>query len=102
MKVDLSRVLEDLDGGSAKDESGTPLTLYRICSVSLFAGLRDQAETDLAKLDKCWELKSKLKVDSPMELKAEELAFLKERIGKIYGTTPGIAGQARHMLDQGV
>lgn len=99
MKVDLSRVLVGVDGKPALDGE-EPLTLHRVCSVSLFAGLRDQQETDMAKVDKCWELRSRLKADEPMDLKAEDVTFLKERVGKIYGSTPGIAGQARWMLDQ--
>lgn len=100
MKVDLSKVLVDVDGNPAKDENGNQLTLYRVCSISLFSGIKDQQETDLGKLDKCWELKSKIKIDEPVELKSDDLTFIKERIGKLYGSIPGISGQARYLLDQ--
>lgn len=99
MKIDLSRKLMDVEGGEAKDENGKPLTLFRICSISLFAGLRDQSETDIGKLDKCWELRTRLLESEPVELKAEDITLLKERIAKIY-SAPGVAGQARMMLDQ--
>ncbi len=100
MKVDLSKVLEGPDGNPAIDETGKQVSLYKICSLSLFNGTKEP-ETDLLKLDKCWEMRASLK-EGVMELKAEDLAFLKERIGRVYAGTPGVAGQARAMLDQGV
>lgn len=100
MKIDLSRTLVDVDNNTLTDEEKKPITLFKICSISLFAGIKDQQESDLSKLDKCWELRSKIKADEPVELKSDEVEFIKDRVGKIYGTTPGIAGQARFMLDQ--
>lgn len=97
MKIDFSKPLLDMEDKPLSD-NGRPVTLYSVSRTALFAAQKD-GQMDIGKAEKCWELYSKLNLLVPVDLKAEEIVLLKERIAAIY-LAPGITGQAAHMLNQ--
>lgn len=102
MKIDMSAVLTDLDGkpifeADAQGQPTTkPLTLRIACRGALLSPLRgDDALTGEQKAN-FFALALLVGQDAP-ELKIEQVATLKERIGK--GYSPLIVGRCYELLD---
>jgi len=94
----LNRDLLDLEGKNLSGVDGKPAT---ICSVSIEALLATyKNEVSLSGEDKLkrWELAVKLRsVTDTVELTVEEVALIKNLVGKAYG--PVIVGQTWKVLE---
>lgn len=97
MKIDFSQVLKQLDGSNILADAGEPLTLGRLCTVAL---VNDETGDGGAK-ERRFRMAQKLFVCGEHELTSEDVAWLKEIIGRVITSTIH-AGQARIMLEGGV
>lgn len=99
MRIDITQELCGLDGALLKDGDDT-LTLRSIGINALVASLDDDQRLSGEDKFELWMLAKRLcEVDTP-ELKVEEVAKIKERIGKAYSQV--VVGPAFTLLeDQG-
>lgn len=87
MKVDLSTPINDFDGTQLKDESDKPLTLGRVCVVSLSTPLEDDRGLTPEKVVERWHLANRLYIyreGKEVELSPEEAATIRSRIPKCF------------------
>ncbi len=97
MKIDFSRVIEGLDGEVMKD-GAKPLTLRAIAVNALLSELKDDG--GLRGEDKCmlWNLAQRINGSKePLILPIEDIATIKERVGKAYRQI--IVGPAFHLIE---
>ncbi len=96
MKVDVTQCLTAIDGQPLQDD-GQPILLRTACINALMATLQeDQKQTGEEKLN-AWTLAKRLQEEDQPDLKVEEVAKLKERVGLCY--SPAIVGPAYQILD---
>jgi hypothetical protein len=95
-KFQHGRGLEDtvLENGLPKQ---VPATLSRVAATALIQAYADEANLDGETKVKRFALAMKVTGAKKLGLAAEEIAVLKERIGKAYG--PLIVGRAYQLLD---
>ncbi len=98
--VDFTQVLHTLTGSVMVDsdsKTGVPVTLGSVAVNALLGTIdEDRTITGTEKLRR-YEIAKKVSGQSSVMLTVEELATIKERIGKVYG--PLIVGAAWHALD---
>jgi hypothetical protein len=97
---DFTQTLTGFDGkpiinGDAKN--GSSLTLGEACINALEATLQSDAQTTGADKFKLDQLARKIYRSTDVVLSIEEIALLKERIGKVY--SPVVVGAAWRVLD---
>ena len=99
MKVDVDKMIEGLDGnGIPKDEKGEPTLLKDVCVAALVSELpSDREKADGAEKFKRYILAGKINKGGVVELTADEVTMLKDRIGKGYGAL--VVGPAWTLLE---
>lgn len=96
MKIDFNRVLKQLDGSDILAEPNVPLTLGRLCTVAL---INDETGDGAAK-ERRYRMAQQLWPGGEQDLSTEDVAWLKEIIGRVVTSTVHV-GQARLMLETG-
>jgi len=96
VKIDFNQTLKQFDGSDILAEPNEPLTLGRICTVAL---VNDDTGDGAAK-ERRYRMAQKLFAGGEHELSSEDVAWLKEIIGRVVTSTIH-AGQARIMLEAG-
>ena len=98
MKVNATQTLSAIDGNPLQDhDNDKPIQLRTVCVNALLATLEeDRSQTGEGKLA-AWTLAKRLQDEDEPDLKAEELALLKERVGKCF--SPAVVGPAFQVLD---
>jgi len=99
MKLDVTQALCNFDGEPLRNETadGEPITLKQICINSLMANLDSDANMTGEEKMRAYSLGQRLHDGTVVDLVPEDLALLKERVGKCYG--PVIVGPAFTMLN---
>lgn len=95
MRVELETQICGLDGTHLIDGDG-PLTLKRVCINALLNQFPGDNETGEDKLRR-FQLAKKMNERQSLELSAEAIAELKQRIARGYG--PLVCGQSWELLD---
>lgn len=96
MKIDFNRpVLNEQD--EPVQEKGKVETLYSMCRFYLFVGGKDD-RVDLQKAEKCYDVRKKIQLLVPTDLKAEDIVLIKERVAAVCAV-PGMVGQISSMLN---
>lgn len=101
MKIDFSVKLISLKGEPLEkldnDKKKVQMTLSDACADALLAMLEtDRAESGKEKY-KRWQLASKIIVSSEVDLDTDDISFIKERVGKLYG--PATVGPVFNLLE---
>lgn len=94
MKRNLDLPITQLDGTEFKEK----LTLQKICFSSIISVLPSDESLDITTKLKFYQLAKKISEPSPVELSAEDLTLLKERIGKVCAHVV-VIGKAFELLD---
>jgi len=120
MLVDLSRKLYTVDKKEVRDVSGTeelrcphcdgivlenskrkvPMTVRSILSATIQAMIRGDEKKSAKECENTFDLLTLIHGDPVVELKSDDVALLKERVVKIYGTL--ISGQIIKILETGI
>ena len=97
MKVDMNQKIKNMDGSVAK-EGDKEITLGVICANALLATIPNENPTGPQKYER-FGLATKIHAskDGMLEISVENLAMLREMIGKGYSTL--VVGQAYDLLD---
>lgn len=101
MKIDMSQQLRGLDGKPVlvKDgEESVPMKLSNVCVNALLTATEGDKKQSGEDKFKNYHLAQKLHEKSEVELEAEEVAKLKERVSKVF-PSPLVVGQAWDMLE---
>lgn len=100
MKINFKQTFKDLDGKEIKIKTGEKeenvVTLASVSANALLAELQNENLSGVAKI-KNYELAVVVYSAKEIDLTAEEVVLLKERITKTHGTL--IVGQANKMLE---
>lgn len=99
MKVNLAAPINDFDGKQLKDESEKPLTLGRVCVISLSTPMEEDRGLTPEKTLERWQLANRLHIyreDKEVEITPEEAALIRSRIPKCFVLTA--AGPAIELL----
>lgn len=97
MKIDVTRAILDLDGRPVAIEGEPALTLRSAIVNALLTPLKgDEALNGPSKL-KNWLLAQRIHGDDSPDMKAEDIALVKERVGR--GYTALVVGRVYEMLD---
>lgn len=96
MKIDTTKELMSISGQPLQNEDRTSTTLRHVIQNALLGGL--QGDEKLSGADKLalWNLAKRASRDEA-EFNVEELATIKERIGRAYG--PVVVGPAYEIID---
>jgi len=102
MKVDVNVVLKTLDGKGLKDNDGNDNVVDATLKMAIINALLSpvQKESGVDKVNK-YELAKRVystTVDELVELSAEDITLIKNRIGEVY--PPLIVGQIYNLLEQ--
>ena len=96
--IDFTQPLVGIDGEKiAGPPAGKPITLGDVAVTALQSQLKDEQDMPGAKKFELYRLAGKVYKNKACHLTAEEIALLKDRIGKVYG--PGVVGPAWAILD---
>ena len=85
MKVDMTQTLLGVDGNPVHDETGEAVVLRALCINALMAVMEEDKNQSGEEKLKADELARRLYNEDMPDLTPEELAKLKERVGKMYG-----------------
>lgn len=97
MKINFDAPVLDLAEKPMSDEDGRPVTLGTVVVQALLATLRgDESMAGLAKAE-CGHLAMQLFPGGEHDLKAEQVAMIKERAGRAF--TPLVVARAWALLD---
>jgi len=96
MKVKLNEKIRGIDGKPLKKEDKEDLTLHDLCIEACLVPVKGEEDTPEEKV-KNYLLFKRIADKKEVELKAEEIAFLKQRIGKLRPTL--VVGQAWEILE---
>ena len=96
MKIDFSTRLKNFDGTDAEEDK-KPLVLASVCVNSLLGVYSDEQQLPGTEKAKRYELALKIKDGGTIDLPVEDIAKLKELVGKAYA--PIVVGQAYKMLE---
>ena len=101
MEIDFGRTLMSLTGEPLEvmeKDKKVPLTLGKASAEALLAPLeKDKLETGQKKYEK-WKLAGKIiEAKTPLDVTAEDVALLKDRIGLMYSAA--VVGPAYEMLE---
>jgi len=97
MKVDVTQGLTALDGEPLENEDQEPIVLRTVAINALMGVMEgDNSMTGEQKL-KNWVLAQRLQKEDSPDLTPEELASIKERIGKAFG--PAVVGPSFVILN---
>ncbi len=95
MKVDVSGVIKNYEGKPLK-ESGNPLTWRTVFSAALNATAEREVRTAEDKA-KSFQISNKLFKDKEVKLTVDDMAFIKERVGKFF--SPLVYGRTCELFD---
>ena len=104
MKIDFSTLLHGLDGEVLRTppmkqgEEGKLQTLSRVCVDALVAVERNATPNGKISFER-YQLAEKINDKKEVEVSAEEIVMLKDRVGIIFG--PVVVGPAFKLLDGG-
>lgn len=100
MKIQFNQILKDLDGENMQEatpKGNKDLTLKSACVNALFVELQDERTSGKDKLER-YALALKIhNSNDEVELKVEEFALLKNRVGKLY--LPLIVGRVYEIIE---
>ena len=96
MKIDFNAPIRDA-AGNAMSDGDNPATLASISSGALFAPLPNDHKLEPARKAEYGALGIKLFEGGEHELKVEQIAMLKDRIGRVYA--PLVVARAFELLD---
>lgn len=96
MKIQWATVLKDMDGKELTAEGSKPLTLSRVAINALSQLTQDDQNLDGEAKFKLGLLANKIYTEPEADFEAEEIAKVKERIGKLYA--PFAVFQAYNLL----
>lgn len=96
MKLDVTERLKDRSGVILA-ENGRDLTLRDVLLVALDTPLRGDENLGMPEKSRMYELGDRILREDTPALSAEEIALLKERVGK--GCLVVVAGQVARLLD---
>ena len=110
MKIDFSKQLVDTNdepmfdpvtdetGRVVPGKKGKPVTLYAITRMALFASEKDGNMT-MTKAMECGDIYRKLTLLTPVDLKAEEVVLIKQRVESLR-FPPGVMWQVNSLLEE--
>jgi hypothetical protein len=99
MRIDFSTRLKDPNAPDqfAKDQAGAEITLGIVARTALNVDLQDERRSGEDKY-RAYKLADEIRCStSPLELKTEQIALIKERIGKAYAAP--IMGQCWDLIE---
>lgn len=96
MKLDMTQGLTGFDGTPLEDE-GTLIVLRTVCINALLATLEDDRNRSGEDKLTAWVLAKRLYDEDTPDLKVEEVASLKQRVGECF--SPSVVGPALGLLD---
>ena len=102
MKIDFSTLLYGLDGEVLRStpmkagDKGKPQTLGRVCVDALVALERNATPDGKTSFER-YQLAEKINDKKEVDLEAEEIVILKERVGVVFG--PVVVGPAYKLLE---
>lgn len=94
MKINFKRKIRDLDNEVIVDEKGEEFDLKRVCIGALL--ISDESESADRKY-KSYLLASKISRKDILDLKSEDITFLKEKVGRNY--TALFVGRTYELLE---
>lgn len=97
MKVNLSGLIKNFDGTEAKEVSGDKekaVTYFDVITRALFT---DNTGDDAKAKYKRYHLAMKLKESEDVDLSAEQITIIKEKVGEAFGAL--VVGQVWDFLD---
>lgn len=97
MKIDLSTQLKDVWGKPIVDETGAPIALCHVLVNAAHAHYEGDQFSDGAAKAKLAILAKKLAVDGEVDLPIEDIALIKERVGR--GMPTAVIGAVNDILD---
>lgn len=100
MKIDMSQQLRGLDGKPVSIKDGgenVPMKLSNVCVNALLTPLEEDKKQSGEDKFKNYQLSQKIYEKGEVELEAQDIAKVKERVGKCFG--PLVSGQAWDMLE---
>ena len=97
MLLDVTQTLASLTGEPLTDDKGKPLTLRDVCATALVSPYPDEQHLAGTEKVKRWELATRIVKQDKVELAAEDVARLKELVGKAWGVV--VVGPAWELLD---
>jgi len=101
MKINVNQVLKNLAGETLKDNDGTgkaiDATLKLAIINSVLAPVQNKNESGVEKVKK-YELAKKVYANDEIDLTAEEITLIKQRVGEVYA--PLLVGQIFEMLEK--
>ena len=95
MEIDMEQKLEDIEG-NVLEENGKHITLKSICINAALGHTESERLSGEQKLN-LYELAIKIRKGGVIDLTAEEIVTLKDRIGKLYYAL--VVGQGFDMLE---
>jgi hypothetical protein len=98
MKIDFNKQLLDMDNKSIMEAKDKPLLLDKVCVNAVLSEIPDEKTTGESKLLR-FKLAKKIYGASEVEVTAEEIVLIKDRVGKQY--LPLIVGQVFEYLEKG-
>lgn len=100
MKLDFTKVLVGLNKEPLKQKDNTDhATLGYVCTEALMATYRNEEQLSAEKKVGRYKLAQKIVGEGEIELSVEEVALLKELVGKAFG--PSVVGPAYELLEGG-
>jgi hypothetical protein len=96
MKIDFFKQLLDMDNKPIMETKDKPLLLDKVCVNALLQEVPNEQTTGEAKLLR-FKLAKKIYGVSEVEVTAEEIVLIKDRVGKQY--LPLIVGQVYEILE---
>lgn len=97
---DITTKIRNLDGSDALGSDEQPLTYRTVLQVSALATMPGDEHMDGLQKARLWNIAQVVFRDAEPELPAEDVALLKERVGK--GWPPLVVGQTFAFLEGGV
>lgn len=101
MKVNFSQILNNINGKPLKhrDEEGNEgdLKLSDVCTNALMSLAEQDKNENGVKKFKRYQLATKIHKQDEVEVTAEEVSLLKEKIGSLYG--PAVIGPCYELLE---
>jgi hypothetical protein len=95
MKIDVTDTIKNYDGKIVKEDNN-PLTLRTVFVASLNATEKGEVRTAEDKA-KAFQISSKLYDNNEVKLTVDDMAFLKERVGKFF--SPLVYGRVCELFD---
>lgn len=96
MKINFNIELKDMDGKPIMETKDKPLLLDKVCVNAVLSEIPDEKTTGEQKLQR-FQLAKKIYGAGEIDVTAEEIVLLKDKIGKLY--LPLVVGQVFEILE---